>query len=71
MKNTLTLFLALTTITLAVVCVVQSRKSSGQQTQVAALRGDLEAKSQEIEDLQAAKKRMDQQHREIRGQAEE
>ncbi|MCX6924400.1 MAG: hypothetical protein NT154_14480 [Verrucomicrobia bacterium] len=71
MKNTLTLFLAVTMIALAVVCVVQTRKSSGHQIQVAALQGDLEAKSQEIENLQAAKKRADQQRRELRGQAEE
>ena len=43
MKNTLTLFLAVTTITLGVVCVVQSRKSAGQQTQLASLQGELEA----------------------------
>ena len=40
MKSTLTLFLAVTTITLAVVCAVQSRKSTGQQTQIAALQGE-------------------------------
>ena len=50
MKNTIILFLTVTTITLGVVCVVQSRKSAGQQTQVAALRGELEAESQQIED---------------------
>jgi len=71
MKSTLTLFLAVTTITLAVVCVVQIRNFSGQQTQVAALRNELEAKSHQIENLQAAQNRADQQRRDLMGQAEE
>ena len=61
MKNVIILFLAATAITLGVVCVKQSHKFAGGQTQVAALQGELEAKSQGIQDLQTAQKRGDQQ----------
>jgi hypothetical protein len=71
MKSTLTLFLAVTTITLAVVCVMQTRKFGGQQTQLAALRGELDEKAQQIETLQAAQKRSDQQRHELMAQADE
>jgi len=71
MKNVIILLLAATTITLGVVCVVQSHKFAGGKTQVAALQGELEAKSQEIQDLQAAQKRADQQRHALMGQAEE
>ena len=71
MKNTIILLLALTTITLGVVCVTQSRKSATQQIQVAALQGEAQAQSQQIEDLQAAQKRSEGQRRELMNQAEE
>jgi phage terminase small subunit len=71
MKNIIILILTVTTITLGVVCVVQSRKSSGQQTQAAALQSELEAASEQLEALQAAQKRADQQRHELMGQAEE
>ncbi len=71
MKNTIILLLALTTITLGVVCVTQSRKSATQQIQAAALRGEVQAQSQQIEDLQAAQKRAERQRRELTSQAEE
>src|ERR1035437_7515936 len=71
MKSTLTLFLAATTITLAVVCVMQTRKFSGQQTQLASLRTELDEKEQQVEALHAAQKRSDQQRHELMGQAEE
>jgi hypothetical protein len=71
MKNTLTWFLVVATITLAVVCVVQSRKSAGQQTQLAAIRGELDEKSQELETLQAGQKRSERQRRELAAQADE
>jgi len=71
MKSTLTLFLAVTTITLAVVCVMQTRKFGGQQVQLASLRGELDEKAQQIETLQAAQKRSDQQRHELMAQAEE
>jgi len=71
MKNTIILLLALTTITLGVVYVTQSRKSATQQIQTAALRGEVQAQSQQIEDLQAAYKRADRQRREAMDQAEE
>ena len=65
MKSTLTLFLAVTTITLAVVCVMQTRKFGGQQTQLASLRGELDEKAQQIEKLQATQKRSEQQRHEL------
>jgi hypothetical protein len=71
MKSTLTLFLAATTITLAVVCVMQTRKFGGQQTQLASLRDELDEKAQQIEKLQTAQKRSDQQRHELMSQAEE
>jgi len=71
MKSILTLFLALTTATLAVVCVVQTRKFGGQQSQLASLRALLEEKAQQIEALQTAQKRSDQQRRQLTAQAEE
>jgi hypothetical protein len=71
MKSTLTWFLALTTLTLAVVCVMQTRKFAGQQTELASLRAQLEEKAQQIEMLQAAQKRSDQQRHELMSQANE
>ncbi len=71
MKNTIILFLTATTITLGVVCVVQSRKAASLQAQVAALQSESEVESQRIETLQAAQKRTDQQRHELMGQAEE
>jgi hypothetical protein len=71
MKNTIILLLALTTITLAVVCATQSRKSAAQQIEAAALRGEVQAQSQQIENLQAGQKRSEGQRRELMGQAEE
>ena len=71
MKNIIILFLTVTTISLAVVCVAQYRKSSGQQTQAAALQSQLEAASEQLETLHAAQKRADQQRHELMGQAEE
>ena len=70
MKSTLTLFLAVTTITLGVVCVVQTRKFGGQQTQLASLRAELDEKAQQIETLQSAQKRSEQQRHELMNQAE-
>ena len=71
MKNIIILFLTVTTITLGMVCVVQSRKAADQQTQAAALQGELDAASQQLEAMQAGQKRADQQRHELMGQAEE
>ena len=71
MKSTLTWFLALTTLTLAVVCVMQNRKSASQQTQLASLRAESDEKAQQVENLQAAQKRSERQREELMGQAEE
>jgi septal ring factor EnvC (AmiA/AmiB activator) len=71
MKTILIWFLAATTLTLAAVCVVQTQKFSGQQTQLAALKAEVGDKAQQIEGLQAAQKHSDQQRRELTAQAEE
>jgi len=71
MKSTLTLFLAVATITLGVVCVMQTRKFAGQQTQLVTLRTELDDKAQQVETLQASQKRSDQQRHELMSQAEE
>jgi hypothetical protein len=71
MKSTLTWFLAVATITLALVCVMQTRKFGGQQPQIASLRAELDEKVQQIETLQAAQKRSDQQRHELLAEAEE
>ena len=69
MKTILIWFLAATTVTLAAVCVIQTQKFSGQQQQLAAVRAEEEAKTQQIEDLQAAQKQFDKQRRELMSQA--
>jgi len=71
MRNTITLFAVVAAAVLAAVCVVQSRKSTTQQNQVAALRGELDATAQQVDDLQAAQKRAERQRRALAGQAEE
>jgi hypothetical protein len=71
MRSTLTLFLAATTITLGAVCVMQTRKFGGQQAQLISLRGELDEQAQQIETLQAAQKRSDEQRHELMAQAEE
>jgi hypothetical protein len=71
MKSTLTWLLAVTTLTLAVVCVMQTRKFAEQQTQLAALRAEADEKTQQIETLQAAQKLSEKQRHELMGQAEE
>ena len=71
MKNIIILFLTVTTVTLGLVCVMQSRKSAVQQTQVTALQEEAEAAAQQIEALQADQKRAERQRHELIGQAEE
>ena len=71
MKNTITLLFAVTTVTLAVVCAVQSRKSTGRQAQLAALRTEIEVKSQQIGELRAAQQLTEQQRQELSSQAED
>ena len=71
MKNTIILFLAVTTAALGVVCVVQSRKSADQRNHIASLQGELAAESGRVESLEAAQKTAERQRRELMGQAEE
>ena len=71
MKKALIWLLAVAVIALAGVSLTQSRKSARQQVQTAALRGELEAKSQEIESLQAAQQGAEKQRQKLAAQAEE
>jgi hypothetical protein len=71
MKKLTTMVLAVMALALGVVCVMQSRKSAGQQTQNASLRGELSVKEQQLEDLQAAQERAGRQRRELTSQTEE
>jgi len=71
MKRTITLLFAATTVTFAVVCLVQSRKSATQEIQLAALRTEVEARSVQAEEAQAAQQRADRQRKEAAAQAEE
>ncbi len=71
MKSTLTLFLAVTTTTLAVVCLVQSRKSTRQQTQLVSLRAELDEKAQRIESLESSGKRAKRQVHDLLRQNED
>ncbi len=71
MKNAIILILSAATFSLAVVCVVQTQKSSTQKTQLAALRGEAEVRSQQLEELRAARKRFEHQRQELMSQAEE
>jgi len=71
MKNTVTLLFAATTIALAVVCAVQSRKSASLQSQLTALRGELEARTQEVEETQAAQQRSEQQRQDAAREVDE
>ena len=71
MKTILIWFLAATSLTLAAVCVVQTQKFSGQQTQLTSLKTEVDEKAQQVEALQAAQKRSDQQRHVLMAQAEE
>src|ERR1039457_1497865 len=71
MKTILIWFLAATSLTLAAVCVVQTQKFSGQQTQLTSLKTEVDEKARQVEALQAAQKRSDQQRHELMAQAEE
>jgi hypothetical protein len=69
MKNALLLVLTATSLALAALCVVQWQKLSGQKTQIVSLRSEMEQRTQEITDLQASQKLVEQQRLELLGQA--
>jgi hypothetical protein len=71
MKKSLIWVLAVTTIALGAVCVVQWQKHAAQKTQMVSLRGELEQKTQETDELQASQKHLDKQRSELLGQADE
>jgi len=64
MKNTLLLLLAATTLALGVVCIVQWQQRDAQQSEFASLRREVEQKSRDIADLEAAQELLAKQRRE-------
>lgn len=69
MKNVLTLVLAVTSIALGALCIVQWQKLSKQKVETVSLRGEMEQKTQEIADLRASHKLIEQQRRAFLDQA--
>jgi len=69
MKNVLTLVLAVTSIALGALCIVQWQKLSRQQAQIVSLRDEREQQTQEIADLKASQKLIEQQRRAFLDQA--
>jgi hypothetical protein len=61
MKSTVAFFLATAAAALFAVAIVQAHKSSSQQTQLASLKTELQAKAQQAEEAQAAQQRAEQQ----------
>ena len=57
MKNIFVLFLAIGAAVLALFCVLQLKKSTGQQRQLASANTELAGKTEEIKELQAAQER--------------
>jgi hypothetical protein len=71
MKSTAAFILAVAAATLVVVCVVQARKAGSQQVQLASLKTELDTKSQQAEEAQAARQRAEQQRDALAIPAEE
>jgi hypothetical protein len=71
MKNSIIIILGATALVLSGLCLVQSRKGSEQQAQAGLLRAEVEQKAAELDDLQATRRRADQQYRELKSQADE
>jgi hypothetical protein len=69
LKNTLIILFATTTLALSVVCVVQWQKRDAQRAQIASLRGEVDQKTREIGDLQAAQMLLAKQRHESLEQA--
>ncbi len=71
MKSTLIVALLVAAAGLGVVCVVQFRKASDQQAQIAALNGALEQQKDRIRDLETARQHLSQQRSDLLDQAEQ
>jgi hypothetical protein len=63
MKSTAAFILAVAAATLVIVCVVQARKSTSQQTQLASLKTELDVKAQQAEEAQAAQQNAEREAR--------
>lgn len=69
MKNVIIALLLASAMALGALCVVQWQKLSEQKVQITSLRGEMEQKTQEIADLQASQKLIEQQRRAFLDQA--
>ena len=69
MKNVIIALLISSAIALGALCVVQWQRLSEQKVQIVTLRDEMEQKTQEIADLHASKKLVEQQRRELLDQA--
>src|SRR5579864_9460238 len=68
MKNALIVFLALAAVGLGIAYTVQSHKSAGQQAQITSLQNDADEKTRQLETLQTAQDRSEQQRQELMAQ---
>ena len=57
--------LALSTLVLGIICLLQWDKLNDQQSQIAALRGEVDAKARELYEMDTARKQIEQQHRDL------
>jgi hypothetical protein len=69
MKGPLILFLTAATVTLGVVCAVQTHKSNVRTAELALRQGELQEKAQRIEAMQAAQESYEQRREELTAQA--
>ena len=68
MKNALIVLLALAAVGLGIAYAVQSHKSAAQQAQISSLQNEADEKSRQIETLQTAQDRSEQQRQELMAQ---
>lgn len=71
MKSTLIVALLVAAVGLSVVCVLQFRKASEQQAQIAALNSALDQQKDRVRDLETAKQHLNQQRSDLLDQAEQ
>lgn len=71
MKSTLIIALLVAAVGLGVVCVLQFRKASEQQAQIAALNSALDQQKERVRDLETAKQHLNQQRSDLLDQAEQ
>lgn len=65
MKNTLILIFAATTLALGVLCIAQWRQLTGQKAEIVTLRSESEQASQQLRELETARRQAEEQRREL------